>query len=226
MPRIARVVIPRVPHHITHRGNNRQAIFFVDDDRRVYLENLHENCRRYGLILHGYCLMTNHVHLVLTPPSADALARAIGRAHLRHSLYINRLHGRTGHLWAGRYYSCALDAVHFWRTLVYVERNPVRARMRRSAWTYPWSSAAAHVEASGENGLLDMAEWRRAARRLNWKHELARPEDKTLGQRLRACTWTGRPLGSDKFVARLEARLGRRLRPKPHGRPRKRKHAN
>src|SRR5215510_8848881 len=118
MPRIARVVIPGVPHHVTHRGNNKQAVFFVDDDRRAYLDTLRELCDRFRVILHGYCLMTNHVHLVLTPKTTDGLARAVGTAHVRHSAYINRLHGRSGHLWAGRFHSCALDEIHFWRTLV------------------------------------------------------------------------------------------------------------
>ncbi len=226
MPRIARVVIPNAPHHITHRGNNRQATFFVDDDRRVYLDTLREQCSRFGVALAGYCLMTNHVHLVLIPRSADGLARAVGQAHRRHSNYINRLRRRSGHLWANRFYSCPLDDVHFWRTMVYVERNPVRARLVRRAWRYPWSSAAAHVgedESGGDGGagMLEMAAWRQAARRLNWRNELTRPEDEDVVRAIRACTWAGRPLGTDSFVAKIESRLGRRLRALPPGRPRK-----
>lgn len=95
MPRIARVVMSGIPHHGTHRGNNRQDVFFVDDDRRAYLDTLGEQCRRFSVALHGYRQKPNHVHLVLTPRTADGLARAVGRVYVRHSHYINRLHGRS-----------------------------------------------------------------------------------------------------------------------------------
>jgi len=221
MPRIARIVVPDVPHHVTHRGNNRQPVFFVHDDRRAYLDTLREQCDHFRVALLGYCLMTNHVHLVLTPATAHGLARAVGTTHVRHASYINRLHGRSGHLWAGRFFSCPLDEVHFWRTLVYVERNPVRAKLTRRAWTYPWSSAAVHVGDRPNDGLLDVADWRQATRRLDWRAELTRPEDAALGRALQLCTWTGRPLGSDRFVAKLETLIGRRLRALPRGRPKK-----
>ena len=85
MPRVAGIVIPGQPHHVVQRGNNRQDVFFVDDDRRAYLEFLREHCERFGFSLFGYCLMTNHVHLVGTPAAEDSLAKAIGPAHFRHS---------------------------------------------------------------------------------------------------------------------------------------------
>ena len=221
MPRIARVIVPGSPHHVTHRGNNRQTVFFVNDDRRFYLDTLREQCDRFSVAIDGYCLMSNHVHLVLTPKTADGLARAIGTAHTRHSLYINRLHGRTGHLWAWRFFSCPLDDVHFWRTLVYIERNPVRAKMVRRAWLHPWSSAAAHVGDATESELLDLRAWRRIASRLNWREELIHADDKEFSSSLRASTWAGRPLGTDRFIAKVEVLMGRRLRTLPRGRPRK-----
>ena len=122
-------------HHVTQRGNNRQDVFFVDDDRRVYLELLAQQAPRFGLSVQGYCLMTNHVHL---------LAKTLGRTHFLYTQYVNRLHGRSGHLWQNRFYSCALDEPQQWAALGYVERNPVRARLVRLAWRYEWSSAAAH----------------------------------------------------------------------------------
>jgi len=115
MPRVARIVIPGVPHHITQRGNNRLAVFFVDDDRRVYLELLRAQSERFGLKVLGYCLMTNHVHLVATPAGEESLAKAVGRTHFLYTQYVNRLHRRSGHLWQNRFYSCALDEVHLWR---------------------------------------------------------------------------------------------------------------
>lgn len=220
MPRVARIVVEHVPHHVTQRGNNRQDVFFVDDDRRAYLSLLEERSAAYGLNVLGYCLMTNHVHLIVVPKSPDALARAIGRTHFHYTQYINRLHGRSGHLWQNRFYSCALDDVHLWRTLSYVERNPVRARMVRLAWRYRWSSAAAHVSKSDPSGLLDLDGWRQEWTPARWQRVLRRPEDDEEVASIRRCTHTGRPLGTDRWLGRLETRLGRRLRPLPVGRPR------
>ena len=146
MPRLARTVAVGCAHHITQRGNNRQDVFFVDDDRRVYLELLGEQAEKYGLQIEGYCLMSNHVHLVAVPKAEEALAKAVGRTHFRYTQYINRFHKRNGHLWQGRFYSCALDTRHFWLALKYIERNPVRVRLCRKPWRYEWSSAAAHVD--------------------------------------------------------------------------------
>ena len=115
-------MVPGWAHHITQRGNNRQDVFFVDDDRRVYLEMLQEQAGKYGLELSGYCLMSNHVHLIATPHTEDALAKAIGRTHFRYTQYVNRLHKRSGHLWQGRFYSCALDE----RQLPEQAGNPAR----------------------------------------------------------------------------------------------------
>src|SRR4051812_10110037 len=108
MPRVARIVLADIPHHITQRGNNRQDVFFVDDDRRAYLAILAEQFRRYGVAVLGYCLMTNHVPLIVIPRTADALAKAIGRTHWLYPQYVNRLHRRSGHLWQNRFYSSAM----------------------------------------------------------------------------------------------------------------------
>ena len=117
MPRLARIVIEGVAHHVVQRGNNRQDVFFVDDDRRAYLRLLQSQASRFGLILEGYCLMTNHVHLVATPSRPQSLARAIGRTNWLYSQYVNRLHGRSGHLWQNRFFSCPLGEGHFWAAL-------------------------------------------------------------------------------------------------------------
>ena len=237
MPRVARIVIPDCPHHVTQRGNNRQDVFFVDDDRVRYLEILGEQAERFGVTVEGYCLMTNHVHLIATPHAADSLAKAVGRTHWLYTQYVNRLHGRSGHLWQNRFYSCALDDEHFWSAMVYVERNPVRARLVRRAWRYRWSSAAAHCEQETATGsvpppadppfLLDLAAW---ARRLppggTWRDSLLSPSDEALAEKLRLWTHRGRPLGSESFVSKLERLVGRRLRPLPVGRPRKKDPVN
>ncbi|MGB7161246.1 MAG: transposase, partial [Tepidisphaeraceae bacterium] len=154
MPRVARVVVPGVPHHVTQRGNNRQDVFFVDDDRLAYLRILAQQCRKHGVAILGYCLMGNHVHLVVIPATADALAKAIGRTHWLYAQYVNRSHGRSGHLWQNRFYSCALDDEHTVFAMRYVEWNPVRARICRAARRYRWSSAAAHCLGRDGQGLL------------------------------------------------------------------------
>ena len=231
MPRAARVVIAGCPHHVVQRGNNRQDVFFVDADREVYLAQLREAVERFGLRVEGYCLMTNHVHLVVTPAEEPSLAEALKRTNQLYAQYVNRLHARSGHLWQDRFFSCALDGVHYRRALAYVERNPVRARLCRKAWRWRWSSAAAHCGSDDPSGLLDTSAWAREMDPAKWRQILERPDDPKLATSLRLAISRGRPLGSDAFVAKLETLLGRRLRPLPRGRPPKKsrkdtRHAN
>ena len=219
MPRSARYVMPDVPHHITQRGNNRQDVFFTEDDFHLYLALLKEHAQEDGLTLLGYCLMTNHLHLIVVPCKAGSLATALGKTHWKYAQTINRLHKRSGHLWQDRFYSCALDDAHLIRAMAYMELNPVRVKMVRRAWMYPWSSAKAHVEGRDAGDLLDLAEWTRRRPPEDWKQILMKEGDKAFGGRLELHLRRGRPLGSDSFVAKLEANLGVRLRPLPEGRP-------
>ena len=223
MPRLARAVAVGFAHHITQRGNNRQDVFFADDDRRVYLELLKDQAEKYGLEIIGYCLMSNHVHIVAIPHEEDSLARAIGRTHFRYTQYINRFRRRSGHLWQGRFHSCALDERHFWLAMKHVELNPVRVRICRKAWRYEWSSAAAHVDGKARPDLLDLPGWYDMTSAGRWRKELdAGMAESEIG-RLRLNTHTGRPLGSDSFLSKLERILGRRVRPLPVGRPPKKR---
>ena len=221
MSRIARAVIPGCVHHITQRGNNRQAVFFTADDYAAYLAILRDQARRYGLAVFGWCLMPNHVHLIATPQSDESLAKAVGRTHWLYARAVNRLHGRSGHLWQNRFYSCPLDEGHLWQALAYIERNPVRAKMVRRAWRHRWSSAAAHCGAKDATGLLDLASWRTLRDSETWREVLTRPQDAEMVEAIRTLTQRGRPLGSDRFISKVEAHLGRRLRALPVGRPRK-----
>lgn len=219
MPRSARIVIPDCPHHVTQRGNNRQSVFFVDSDRQVYLEYLLDASSRFGLRIEGYCLMTNHVHLIVTPQYETSLAETMKRTNQLYAQYVNRMHRRSGHLWQDRFFSCTLDQNHFHKALVYVERNPVRARLVRKAWKWQWSSAPAHCGIEKKSDLLDLSLWKKDISITIWKKLLERPDDEKLVYRLRLATSRGRPLGSDSFIAKLETLLGRRLRPLPTGRP-------
>lgn len=223
MPRQARIVIPGLPHHVTQRGNNRQDVFFVDGDRVEYLNLLREQCEKHGVRVLGYCLMTNHIHLVAMPAREDSLNLAVGRAHFLYTQYVNRLHGRSGHLWQGRFHSCPMDDAYAVAAVRYAERNPVRAKMTRVPWTYRWSSAAAHTGGPDAAHLLDLDAWNDLVPGVNWKEELTNNDKMETVMGLRLNTQTGRPLATDSFLSKLEHKLGRRLRPLPIGRPKKQK---
>jgi len=221
MPRNARIVIPNIAHHITQRGNNKQDVFFVDDDREKFLYLLSEQAKRFGVIIEGFCLMINHIHIIATPTRQDSLAKALGRVNLLYSQYISYMHGRTGHLWQNRFYSCPLDTNHFFTALSYIEQNPVRAKMVRYPWTYRWSSAGFHIGQEDEFCLMDKKRWRQQSSSIDWKNILRRKLEKLDIDKLRIHCRTGRPLGTDKFISKLETVIGRRLRALPVGRPKK-----
>jgi putative transposase len=220
MARQARIVVPGAAHHVTQRGNNRQDIFFVDGDRRVYLCYLRESAVKYGLGVSAYCLMTNHVHLVVIPEREESLAKALGRAHLMYAQYVHRLHGRLGHFWQSRFYSCPMDDAHAHNAAAYVELNPVRAGLCGHAWEYPWSSAAVHCGDGQSPGLLALDSWFRQMPPEEWKATLeAIGSSAETIECLRLHTRTGRPLGGDFFLSKLETLLNRRFRIVHTGRP-------
>jgi putative transposase len=217
MARLARVVVPGVPHYITQRGNRRQRTFFCDDDYQSYLELMAEWCAAHEVEVWAYCLMPNHVHLIAVPQTADGLTRAIGEAHRRYSRMVNIREKWSGHLWQGRFASYALDKPYLLTAARYIELNPVRAGLIRSPGRYRWSSAAAHVRGRDDE-LVRVRPLNRLAP--NWRGFLARVIREEDIDILRAHERTGRPLGDEKFLARLEKDLGRILRrqkpgPKP-----------
>ena len=146
MARLPRVVIADVPHHVTQRGNARQVILGDDADRSAYLELLRQYCELYSLSLLGYCLIPNHVHLIVIPRTSEALWQTLKQTHGRYAWYWNARWSSTGHVWQGRFYSCPLDDSHLWAALRYVEVNPVRAGMVSAAQQWPWSSAPAQED--------------------------------------------------------------------------------
>jgi putative transposase len=224
MARFARVVVPAVPHHVTQRGNARRPVFVTDADRLVYLDLLESNCRLHQVSVIGFCLMTNHVHLVAVPRWADAMGLALRNAHGRYALYLNARQSSGGHVWQGRYYSCPLDTGHLWAALRYSELNPVRAGMVATADLYRWSSAATHC-GQPDGGLplrLDRGLWDGSWDPVSWRQFLKQADAARDVAPLRANTHTGRPLGSAEFVRGLENVLHRGLAPRKGGRPRKR----
>lgn len=221
MPRFGRVVIPGLPHHITQRGNDRQDVFFTSKDRTQYLSLLRIQCDAYGLDVHGYSLMSNHVHVVGIPRAKFSIAKAIGVTHGQYSQYINDAYGRVGHLWQSRFYSCTMDKDHYVLGLRYVECNPERAGLVTDPCDYPWSSAAAHCGLGDPTGLLRMNLWHQDPKQ--WRAFLRGETSGEFIELFHKRTQSGQPLGSESFVDGLEAELGRRLRPARRGRPRKEK---
>ena len=222
MARLPRVVVLDVPHHVTQRGNARQVVLSSDADRITYLELLREYAQLYGLGLLGYCLMSNHVHLIVVPHVPEALSQSLRQAHGRYASYWNARYGSTGHVWQGRFYSCPLDEPHLWKALRYVELNPVRAKMVEAADTWRWSSAAAHCGLTNPDPILEMERWQKRWTAGAWSQFLADGESATEMRELRHSTHTGRPLGGEEFMAALEELTLRRLIPRKGGRPSKR----
>ena len=218
MARMGRVVVPGMAHHVTQRGNRRQRTFFRKDDYLAYVELMAEWCGRCGVGVWGYCLMPNHVHLIVVPESEDGLRRAIGEAHRRYTRRVNFREGWRGHLWQGRFASFVMDEPYLLACARYVERNPVRAGLCARAGDYPWSSAAAHL-AGKDDGLVRVRPLLELVPRWG-RHLLADPDEETV-RRLRRHEGTGRPLGGERFLQRLEKIVGRLLRPRKPGRKKK-----
>ncbi|HTA25316.1 MAG TPA: transposase [Terriglobales bacterium] len=218
MARLPRVAIPDLPHHVTQRGNARQLVFAHDSDRATYLQLLRQYFELYKVALLGYCLMSNHVHLIAMPRTVTALADALRHTHGRYATYWNARLASSGHVWQGRFYSCPLDESHLWEALRYVELNPVRARMVANAEQWKWSSATAHG-AGAPDGCLDTTRWQAHWSPASWRDFLAAGEPETVIAALRRSTHTGRPLGTPAFVAALEKSTLRQLAPRQPGRP-------
>ncbi|MEP7129763.1 MAG: transposase [Sphingomicrobium sp.] len=227
MARLARVVIPDIPHHVTQRGNRRQPVFFSDDDRREYLRLVSAAARAAGVRCLAWCLMDNHVHLILVPPRGDSLRATLAEAHRRYSRMVNMREGWLGYLFQGRFASYPMDEAHLMAAVRYIERNPVAAGMVAKAGDWPWSSARSHIAGRRVAGdpLTDVGalagvagDWR-AMLEHGWEAadgggSAAATVDAAIEARLR----TGRPLGPERWMAAMEQRMGRRLRPEKRGR--------
>jgi putative transposase len=210
VPRISRAVAPGYPHHVTQRGNRRQQTFFSDDDYQAYLDLIHEFCTAYAVELWGYCLMPNHVHLIVVPGSDESLALAVGKAHLRYSRLVNFREGWRGHLWQGRFASYVMDERYLLACARYVEMNPVRAKLVKHPAEWRWSSARAHLDGTTDGivrtgALLDVVG-------NGWGEFLAEDISSADVAALRRHERTGRPLGDPDFVDKIENQLGRSLR--------------
>jgi putative transposase len=217
MARFARLVVPGYPHHVTQRGVRSMAIFADDHDRQTYLQYMAEEAERCGVTFLGWCMMANHVHLIAVPEQEDSLARGIGNAHRRYTRRKNFGAEVRGYLFQGRFHSCVLDETHLLAAGRYVERNPVKAGMVKRPQDYPWSSCRYHCFLVNKDPLV--RERRLPELTGDWESFLKMFDEET-DQCLCRQTRTGRPLGDDRFVLKVESLTQRSVRCCPPGRPR------
>ena len=215
MARLARLVIPGCPHHVTQRGNARGRTFFGDDDYALYRDLLSAAARKAEAEIWSYCLMPNHVHIIITPSDEDGLRRTFADAHRRYTGYINARMRTTGHLWQGRFGSVVMDEEHLAHAVRYVALNPVRANLVKRAQDWPWSSAAGHISGRDDGLLTARPVFDRYG---DFGAFLDQGEGEAAAfKALRRAETTGRPLGSDAWVEELEKKTSRRLKPQKRG---------
>ena len=192
MPKLPRIVIPNVPHHVTQRGNRKQSTFFCEADYQLYCDLLQKSCKKYEVTLLAYCLMPNHVHLVVVPSSESSLSLAIGEVHKSYTKQINLRMNWKGHLWQGRFFSAPMDDDYFDKCVRYIELNPVRANLCKCPEAYKWSSAQAHLFQKIDP-LLDVGFM--VERHPNWQEFLTQKLDPADIDLIRKNSQGGRPLG-------------------------------
>lgn len=225
MPRKPRFYLPGIPAHIVQRGNSRQVTFFCDGDYRAYLKWLDEGAERYGCSLHAYVLMTNHIHLLVTPQERDSISRTIQHVGRHYVPYVNHVYGKSGTLWEGRHKGSTVSSDEYLLACMrYIELNPVRAGMVETPGEYRWSSHAQNTT-GGAGGLLtphqayqvlgSTAEERGFAYRALFREALTPDQVHAI----RGAVQTGTPLGNDRFREQIEHALGCRVGQPRCGRP-------
>jgi putative transposase len=211
MARLARLVVPGLPHHVTQRGNGRARTFFEDEDYALYRDLLAQTCRAARVEV-AWCLMPNHVHLILVPADEDGLRRALSRAHRAYAGIIHARRKRTGHFWQGRFGSVVMGEAHLAAAVRYVSLNPVRARLVARDWR--WSSVRAHLYGR-DDGLTTRGPV--LERFAPFSDFLDEAPDLEAAERLRAAESIGRPVGDKPFLAHLERMTKRTLQPGKRG---------
>jgi putative transposase len=225
MPRKPRFYLPGIPAHIVQRGNCRQATFFGDADYAAYLNWLDEGAKQHGCAIHAYVLMTNHVHLLITPQDTESISRLIQYVGRHYVTYVNHTHGKSGTLWEGRHKGCVIsDDGYLLACMRYIELNPVRAGMVEHPDGYRWSSYRSNA-AGGEQGWVSPHPLYRALGRDQEERGFAYRElfrsalDPDQVHTIRATVQTGTPLGNDRFKQQIEQTLQRKVGQARRGRP-------
>ena len=215
MARLARFVLPGIPHHVTQRGNGRQQTFFSDADYGAYLDLLRIHCASHGVAVWSWVLMPNHVHLIVVPEHVDALRAALSKVHRAYAGRIHAREKRTGHFWQGRFGCVAMDELHLLAAMRYVALNPVRARLVTRAENWRWSSVHALLDPARSDGLT--ATQPVLERVPDFAALLSRGDEQSLSDALRSSESTGRPLGDNTFLERIAELLGRDPKPGKRG---------
>lgn len=214
MSRVARLVVPGYPHHVTQRGGRGQQTFFRDSDYEMYKKLVIAAKATAGVEIWAYCLMPNHVHLIVVPKFSASLGQLFRTVHAEYARRINKREGWQGHLWQERFHSFVMDESHLLAAARYVELNPVRAKLCNSAQEWKWSSARAHLNGKDDGLVLVTPLMNRVS---DWSRFLCgRVADETLNE-LRQHSVNGLPLGDSEFVGKLEVRAGRSLRRRKPG---------
>ena len=205
MSRRSRIVVEGLAHHIIQRGNRRQKVFFSENDKRLYLSLLKKYCEKYGVLIWAYCLMDNHVHLVLVPSKIEGFCQAVGQTHWWYTTIVNKREKWKGYLWQGRFKSFVLHGNYLKNVVRYVELNPVRAGMVQCAEQYGWSSARVHIEGT-KDPILDYSPLLDEI--VDWKEYLRGEEGVDNLKLFRNHLSTGKPLGDKIFLEELSSKIG------------------
>ncbi len=223
MARLPRFVLPGHPQHVIVRGNNREPIFVANEDYRFYLDKLQEACIKHLCDVHAYVLMTNHVHLLITPHNEDSISKVMQTLGRYYVQYFNYTYKRTGTLWEGRYKASLVDSEVFALTCYrYIELNPVRDNMVTHPAEYPWSSYRRNAFGMEDKlvtphylycALGDSNEARQMHYRALFEAHI---DNKTIDE-IRRCANQSWTLGSDYFIAKIESQLNRRAKPNARG---------
>jgi putative transposase len=227
MGRLPRIIDDGLVYHALNRGNNRADVFADDSDHLAFLEAIARTKERYPFRLLGYCLMTNHFHLLLRPGDGESISRILQSLTVTHTWRYHKRHRTTGHVWQGRFKSPAVqDDGHLLAVLRYIEANPLRAKMVPDLAGYRWSSYRAHGLGEADPLLDPLPEWERLGRTekercSRWRRHIAAGEAEKDLALIRSSVLSGRPFGSEDWVGETAKGLGVELTPRPRGRPRK-----
>jgi putative transposase len=218
MPRAARFVVPGMPHHVTQRGNRKQDVFLTDEDWFTYKALLAKACAKHSVECIAWCLMTNHVHLILRPATADGLRAVLASVHTTYSQRINLREKTVGHLFQGRFASYAMDDAHLLAAIRYVENNPVKARLVDEAGDWRWSSARSHIQRKPD-GLT--CETELTTHYPHWREMLSQGWEAGADEAIESSLQAGLPVGSAKWLHQLASDSGNSLIRRARGRPRR-----
>ncbi len=218
MARQNRIIASEFPYHVTQRGNNKSLTFLCDDDYVKYLSLLEKYKNIYSLEIYDYSLMPNHIHLECVPRKIESLSKTLQLCQMCYAQYFNKKYQHIGHLWQSRFFSCLLDQNHLYNISKYIETNPVRAGLVKKAEDWPWSSARDHLNIS--NGHLSLSPIENLIKVDDWSNYLEKGLKQSDLENIQKHTFSGKPLGDEPFIKKIEKICKKSLKRNPIGRPR------